>query len=194
MRMRARALRVARPRGEWSWPVVGLGHVGEKLTGGLPPTVQCCCYQTSTIASEPWRARSMGRVEPLRRDGRRVRRARAVRARWRGQRRQRQAPSVRDRVRQREQPARERRTRRNVMEQGILYAPDFIVSAGGLDSRLQGDKGLLGGARPGARARHRGHDRRCPGGRRPALDHPTARRGELARERLETVREPAAVA
>ena len=83
--------------------VVGLGHVGEKLTWRLRRRCSVAAIRhRRSQASRGGRGRCCGSSPPTRWSPSAT--CRAVRARWRGQRRQRQAPSVRDRAVKREQP------------------------------------------------------------------------------------------
>ena len=60
-------------------------------------------------------------------------------------------------------------------ERGILYAPDFIVNAGGLIHVYREIRGYSRGAARGAGARHRGDDGRRSSRPRRARDHAAAR-------------------
>ena len=125
------------------------------------PKARGCRSPTSTPAARrswPQRNRRHGRRRPTTILGARGRRAQPVRARrdpHRGQHRRAQGA---DRRRRRQQPARDaRRTASGSHARGILYAPDYVINAGGIinvSTEYLGD----GDAQPGAPA-DRGHPR-----------------------------------
>ena len=113
----------------------------------------------------------------------------------RGKRGERQAVALRDRVRERQQPARRPiASTRTLAERGILYAPDFIVNAGGL---IHVYKEIRGYSEEHARELALGIEQTMSDVLETAEERsitPLRAAGELARERLDAAREPVAAA
>ena len=174
--------------------VAGVGKVGRHLVEHLVEDGADVVVTDVTRGRRPAcgaRTRRSRSSAEHRRAGRRpTRRLRALRARRRPRRRRRRGPAGPRRLRRGQQPAGPPRRRQAAGRRGILYAPDYVVNAGGLIQVADELEGFSFERARRAARRHLRHDlevfgiadggRRTPGGRRGPARRAADRRGRPA--------------